>query len=97
MRYILKILTLGVLIFGFTSSGSSQKLVDQLPFDHGDIRIEPWSVLKPNTQKGVNIYLPVKDLNTEEAVLDIFYYKGMVSPLDLTKYEHYVIYIDRFI
>lgn len=96
MRYILKILTLGVLLFCFTSCGSSQKLVDQLPFDHGDIRIEPWSVLESNTQKGVNIYLPVKDLNTEEAVLDSLYYKGMVAPLELTKKDNYGVYIARF-
>src|SRR5690554_2944673 len=96
MKYIAKLLALGVMIFGFYACGSSQKLMEKLPFTHGEVRIEPWSVGESNTQKGVNIYLPVTNLNNSEVELDSVYYKGMVASLEPTKKDDYNVYIARF-
>lgn len=95
MRYFVKILALGLLVFGYTACGSSQKLVDHLPFTHGELRLEPWTVGETNTLKGVNIYIPVQE-DSSSVVLDSLYYQGKVVQLESVKRDSYKVYIGRF-
>src|SRR5690606_17978540 len=96
MKYFMKILALWVVILGFTACGSSQKLVEKLPFTLGELRIEPWTVGEPNTQKGVNIYIPVQDLDPLQGALDSLYYQGKVAKLERMTKDSYQVYIGRF-
>lgn len=92
----MKILALWVVILGFTACGSSQKLVETLPFTLGELRIEPWTVGESNIQKGVNIYIPVQDLDPSKGALDSLYYQGKVVKLEHTTKDSYQVYIGRF-
>jgi hypothetical protein len=95
MKYFVKILSLMVVIIGFTACGSSQKLVETLPFTIGEMRIEPWSVGESTHPRGVNIYIPVQDLDPE-ITLDSLYYKGDVAKLESVKRDSYHVFIGRF-
>lgn len=95
MKYVIKILAFALLVFGYSACGSSQKLVDKLPFTHGELRLEPWTVGETTTQKGVNIYIPIQD-NTADVVLDSLYFQGKVVALESVKKDSYTVYIGRF-
>lgn len=96
MKYFVKILAIWAVILGFTACGSSQKLVDKLPFTLGELRIEPWSVGESNMQMGVNIYIPVQDFDRSSITLDSLYYQGKVVKLEPIKKDSYQVFIGRF-
>lgn len=76
----------------FAQCSTAQKLQQEAPTQFGDVYYQKWTAGIQSGGSGINLFIPVKDLNIE---LDSVYFRGNAAKLEVKSGE-VIFYIGRF-
>ncbi|MDT0558095.1 hypothetical protein RM697_05530 [Ichthyenterobacterium sp. W332] len=86
-----------VMMITFFNCSSSKQLQKKAPIQFKDVYCQAWAGGIQEAGSGIDIVIPVKQLDKSDIILDSVYFRAKVVQLEKTEFQGITTYIGRFI